>query len=207
MSHGRPVQLSRVGHSMQLRSVHVACCMLHAACSVLHSACWMLHVRCRYCSSDTIRDYADFIIDETGCRWNTRELFAGAKVRRRIVQRISMHHATVGRQRAVAMPCWRCIPSPLGRSFRPRPSRARLLLLQIYIGQELLSYFFESVPTPRLRCTTHVVGCLRRAVQRCRARVACRTVLARCVRRRRPRFTAIRTHLIRILRRRSRRHI
>jgi hypothetical protein len=72
------------------------------------------------------------------------------------------------------------------------------LLLQIYIGQELLSYFFESVPTPRLRCTRHVVGCLRCAVQRCRARVACRTVPARGVRRRRPRLTAVRTHLIRI---------
>ena len=90
------------------------------------------------------------------------------------------------------------IPSPLGRSFRPRPSRALLLLLQIYIGQELLSYFFESVPTPRHRCTRHVVGCLRCAVQRCRARVACRTVPARGVRRRRPRLTAVRTHLIRI---------
>jgi hypothetical protein len=84
----------------------------------------MLHVRCRYCSSDTIRDYADFIIDETGCRWNTRELFAGAKVRRRIVQRISMHHATGGRQRAVAMPCWLYSISSwpiISASAEPRP--------------------------------------------------------------------------------------
>ena len=114
--------------------------------------------------------------------------------------RAAYQHASCNRRQA-ASGCHAvlaCIPSPLGRSFRPRPSRALLLLLQIYIGQELLSYFFESVPTPRLRCTRHVVGCLRCAVQRCRARVACRTVPARGVRRRRPRFTAVRTHLIRI---------
>ena len=182
---------------MQLRSVHVACCMLPAPCCIPHVGCCMCGAdiarRTRYA---TMRTSLSMRRDVDGTRASS------LRAQRRVGASCSvsawLHHATVGRQRAVAMPCWRFIPSPLGRSFRPRPSRARLLLLQIYIGQELLSYFFESVSTPRLRCTRHVVGCLRCAVQRCRARVACRTVPARGVRRRRPRLTAVRTHLIRI---------
>ena len=179
-------------------------CMLHVACCMLPAPCCIPHVGCCMCGADiarrtryaTMRTSLSMRRDVDGTRASS------LRAQRRVGASCSvsawLHHATVGRQRAVAMPCWRFIPSPLGRSFRPRPSRARLLLLQIYIGQELLSYFFESVSTPRLRCTRHVVGCLRCAVQRCRLRVACRTVLARCVRRRRPRFTAVRTHLIRI---------